>query len=245
MEVSGSYSRDYYPEIYVVCALTGIIIIALISAIIYGTIKHRKSYGPVMLINILLSSGLMSGFLCIFYFTYLDTVEKQLFRDTITKGITDSIYGLPIAIRKYIAIGAQALIAQQQRQGQGQEQGQGQPLTSPDIMLDQETELINTTIKHKAYLIFGILFGAIIIVSFAICYKFFYTEIAKIFGINTVLLLSIMLIEIMFATFFIKNYIILDTNNITYAGLAVYQWGNSNNPAFSPVGSYLYPFFDN
>ena len=75
-------------------------------------------------------------------------------------------------------------------------------------------------------------------------------DILKIIGINMLLLLSIVIMEFIFATFFVANYDYIDINNVLYDGLAVLQWDNIAltsvvNPSYPTQGYYYYAFYNN
>ena len=239
MEINGNYKYDsqYNPEIYTLCGLSALLLISVISCLIYYKMtfidKKLNFNAPEVLVNILLSSGLMSGFLCVFYFTYLDKVEKDVLLNNI-KGVFNDItpsINLPANVVSII----KNLINYVNTN------------YVPDSTRDDNAINNNQKIRNKAIMIFGGGFALIMIVALAILI-IKKASIAKIIGINLLLLASIALTEFMFATFFVSNYSYLDLNNVIYDGLAVYQesvpnLNNASNPALPVAGFYTDPFY--
>ena len=243
MEITGDYNKNaqYYPEIYTLCTITGIIIVcAIISSIYYFVSFPESSINKISFtVNIILSSGLMAGFLCIFFFTYLDGIEKQVFINNISDIIYKFISNMPSEVKTQL----KTLI---------------QVENIIDINSSSDIDILNNNadIKLKAFLIFGAIALVIIFSSIIVLYLN-QLAIIKTFGINLLLLSSIAIIEFLFATYFVTNYINIDINNLVYNWLAVHQWGDSSmnsgslisgihgNLILKPVGYYLYPFFDN
>jgi|694.fasta_scaffold86510_4 hypothetical protein len=241
MELSGNYTydSDYNTEIYTLTGLSAFLIIGIMVCLIYyfKTFTNIRSTWTIseVIVNILLSSGLMSGFLCIFYFTYLDKVEKDVLLNNIKNVFNDlgpedkipaEIVSLLQEIINYIKLNYVS-----------------------NNNADANVIATNVAIRNKAIYIFGGGFCIVLIISIIIMLVV-KAPIFKILGINLVLLASIAFTEFMFATFFVANYLYLDINNIIYDTLAVYQTGapaltNEVNSAYPPPGYFSHPFFNN
>lgn len=263
MEINGITTRNtqYYPEIYsLVGILLAIIIYAIISSIYYFRHFTESKINKVKFIsNILLSSGLMAGFLCIFYFTYLKNIEKQVFIDNIRDVINTIVSVMPYSIKSFLA----ALIPENfklQVFTDVNETSDANPDANPDVNPnadngDADIIASNKNIIIKAILIFGTLCILIFIGVTILLYKTG-KNIVKIYGVNLLLLSSIAFMETIFATYFVSNIITIDINNVIYMLLAVHQiydpainsgsyneWGTHGNLSVPPMGYYAAPFY--
>lgn len=241
MELSGEYNYDsqYNPEIFSLCGMAGIFLIGIIGCLIYYYVKFtdkQMHYSrPEVIVNILLASGLMSGFLCIFYFTYLDKVEKEVMINNIKSVFSDIMPAnkIPANIAGIINSLLTFLDANNVQ----------------DDSVDTDAIANNTKIRTRAIIIFGGGFICVVIIALITIFMN-KLDILKIIGINMLLLLSIVIMEFIFATFFVANYDYIDINNVLYDGLAVLQWDNIAltsvvNPSYPTQGYYYYAFYDN
>jgi hypothetical protein len=97
MEVSGDYrySKKYNPEIYSLIVVSAGVLIFLLGNILYYLVTFTNKFKMLpfleMFVNIILSAGLMAGFLCIFFFTYLERVEQEVIINNIKNVLENRI----------------------------------------------------------------------------------------------------------------------------------------------------------
>jgi hypothetical protein len=116
---------------------------------------------------------------------------------------------------------------------------------------NEDLDIINNNkkIKNNAIRLCGLFIVGITALSLIILLikKIF---IPKIFGLNLLLLLSVGVMEFLFATYFVVNFRNIDINNVVYDILAVHQLHNPNlinsrlNPMFPQKGYYYNKFWN-
>lgn len=242
MKLTGEYVFDptYNNEILISSLLSGLVVITIFGLLFYYfiTFKGKKMHFHFaeMSVNILLSSGLISGFLCLFYFTYLYKIEKDVLCRNIKRVFKDLLPEDKIN-PEYIEI-IKNLIEYVKKSYIDKSENED----SVDIAQ-------NNSVRNKAIIIYAGGFAVIIIISI-ILIIYYKLPMLEIFGINLILLIGLAISDFMFETFFAKNYNYIDINNILYDSLAVYQKQNPYlsskvDPALPPSGKYFNPFFIN
>jgi hypothetical protein len=223
-----NYSTKYIPEVYTLIALLIIIVVFIIASFIYYYARYMnkvkiETSKVEILINILLSAAFMSGFLCVFYFTYITGIEEKVvvnnIVDVLDKNISKVPPGFITTLQADNIIPATTGIIPEINAiaDAGADGGADVALSDSDLVTIQK----NKNIEIKAILIFGIFTVVIIIFSFLIL-RYFRLNYKKIFILNGILLASIALIEFIFATYFVANFINIDLNNLIYITLSVF-----------------------
>jgi len=178
----------------------GILVLIFVStSILYGikrTLKmiHTNIFDEHMLINIIMNSGLIAGFLGVFFFTYVADVEKDIVKMN-TKIVTDDLMqliGPTLSDESKLSLKLK--------------------LKEPDLKeADKMVKDHNTKVQNNAMSILILLLDIGLTISFiiAVVYKHHFL---KILGMNLIILTLVGLTEYTFIHFIPHKYITADTN---------------------------------
>ena len=180
-----------------------LVVIFILSSVLYGikrTLKmiHTNIFDEHMLINIIMNSGLIAGFLGVFFFTYVADVEKEIVKMN-TKIVTDDLMqliGPTLSDESKLSLKLK--------------------LKEPDLKdADKMVNDHNIKVQNNAMSVLILLLDIGLTVSFiiSVIYKHHFL---KILGLNLIILTLVGLTEYTFVHFIPHKYITADTNYVRY-----------------------------
>lgn len=150
------------------------------------------------MVYVILNATLVSSFICIFFFTYVTDVEKQLFMSQVDRILNSAYDSVKLFLTPQMKSHIIAAIDNRTDQASLEH-------------VDRKIKLSNQKLRNLTYLITFVLVLTGLIVSYHLCVQHnlnFY----KILGNNVIILLGIALIEYIFATHIVTRYIYIDSN---------------------------------
>ena len=221
MNSDGTFSSSYEDQFYGLLSLDIFTLIITIIIIIIYIYKHKTIAGPRFnysrcIINLLLSVGFMALFLCVFFFTYMQTLEKMFIKNNIrgiikflmvNKNITPFMATLKPEVKQY------------------------NDEYNTDYNYTNTIADDNNTIMGFAYMIAISVCVTTFFFSMGIGYYYGY-NLLKVIGYNIFMLITIIIGEIIYAGVILPNFILIDGNNILYELIADYasRFRNMNIP---------------
>jgi hypothetical protein len=151
---------------------------------------------------IVLSFVLIATFIAIFFFTYVSAVEADIIKTQINNVITDFVSSTDLVLSP----------EQKTQVGNIIIANLSVPNMSED---DREAMKTNDNLLKKSMIVFGMMVGIGLIIVISMWYRYRF-DILDIFKYSLIMLFVIAITEILFATFVIKNYKLIDDNYLYY-----------------------------
>lgn len=154
---------------------------------------------PKKIVTIIISITFAISFIALFFFTYARDIEREVVLNNVNYIINELGGSLPILLE---GVPQNDII-------------KSLDLINLDNMkeADEDVKQINDKIIHSSLIIFTSFFTVSLFVCLLVC-VYFKLDIVEILSTNLLLLGAIAVVEFLFLTFIIKNYISADINAI-------------------------------